>query len=163
MKQYKDLNLRKIREECGLDFAHYTYQKGQCSCCYGPLDMPAIYWRNRNKPVKINNNGSIHYELNGEDFNKLKMSYILFKNADNGNGTVKRTDEIKDYTCIGYRFNDNSQKQKVCKMLLDQLDEDYAVAVPKDRSSCIIILNVKSKHYNKLLNDMDYDVIEYGG
>lgn len=27
MKTYADLNLKKLRDECGLDFAHYTYQR----------------------------------------------------------------------------------------------------------------------------------------
>lgn len=31
MKQYKDLNLRKLREEADIDFAHFTYKKAQCS------------------------------------------------------------------------------------------------------------------------------------
>lgn len=50
MKTYADLDLKAIREACDLDFAHYTYGRGQCSCCYGPLEMPAKYWRNRKKP-----------------------------------------------------------------------------------------------------------------
>lgn len=33
--KYKELNLKKIREDNDLDFAHFTYQKGMCSCCYG--------------------------------------------------------------------------------------------------------------------------------
>lgn len=47
MKKYGDLKLSKLRDELGLDFAHYTYLRGQCSCCYGPLDMSARYWRKR--------------------------------------------------------------------------------------------------------------------
>lgn len=148
MKQYKDLDLKKIREACGLDFAHYTYRKGQCSCCYGPLDMAARYWKNGKKPVKISENRLIHYELDGKRFDTSKMTYILFKNADNGSGRIKSKDElIKDYTCIGYKFKDDEQKNKVCKMLLEQLDKDYALAVPNDETYCIIILLVEGETF----------------
>ena len=85
MKKYAELNLKKIREDNGLDFAHFTYVKGMCSCCYGPTDLPAIYWKD----------GIVKNE---ED----KYSYILFKNANNGSGQVKRKDEITNYTCISH-------------------------------------------------------------
>lgn len=32
--QYGDLNLKKIRDDNEFDFAHFTYQRGMCSCCY---------------------------------------------------------------------------------------------------------------------------------
>lgn len=48
--KYKDLDLRAIMEAENLDFAHWTYQRGQCSCCYGPEDQPRRYWRNGNRP-----------------------------------------------------------------------------------------------------------------
>ena len=44
--KYRDLNLKKIREDNDLDFAHFTYQKGMCSCCYGPWDLPKRHWKN---------------------------------------------------------------------------------------------------------------------
>lgn len=120
-KTYRDLDLKKIREECGLDFAHYTYQKGMCSCCYGPKDLPARYWKDRKIP---------------EDND---YSYILFKNADNGSGVVKSTDTIKNYTCISWRF-DMSKMDKVCQMLKDQLGDEYKVLVPKDDLLTIVIV-----------------------
>ena len=47
--KYGELNLKKIREDNDLDFAHFTYQRGMCSCCYGPWDLPARYWRGGKK------------------------------------------------------------------------------------------------------------------
>jgi len=69
-KTYSDLNLKAIREALNIDFAHFTYKQGQCSCCYGPKDLPKMYWKDRTIPE-------------GDDY-----SYILFKNANNGSGTV---------------------------------------------------------------------------
>ena len=31
--KYKDLDLKGLREKCGLDFAHFTYESGMGSCC----------------------------------------------------------------------------------------------------------------------------------
>lgn len=122
MKTYRDLNLRAIRESCDLDFAHYTYKRGQCSCCYGPKDMAPLYWKNRKIP-------------DGRDY-----TYILFKNAWNGSGSITNKDqEIKNNTCISYRFRDNTQKEQFCRELAAQLDSDYVVAVPKRNNTCIII------------------------
>ena len=53
MKTYADLDLFAIRDECGLYFARHTYSRNQCSCCYGPLDMPAKYWAKGKKPRLI--------------------------------------------------------------------------------------------------------------
>lgn len=141
MKKYKDLNLKKIREECGLDFAHYTYGRGQCSCCYGPLDMPSLYWREGKKPVKVHGETAFHYEIDGKKIPHGDLTYILFKNADNGSGRIKTKEEfVKDYTCIEYNFKDEEQKKKVCQMLLDQLDDDYCLYFPKNKHTCIVIL-----------------------
>jgi hypothetical protein len=140
MKTYGDLNLKKIRESCDLDFAHYTYRAGQCSCCYGPLDMAKKYWRKGKKPVEVKEGGLIHYELDGQRYNTSKTTYILFKNACNGSGRIKSKDEvIKNYTCIEYNFESDEQKQKVCSMLQDQLGSDYVVQVPQNNLTCIII------------------------
>ena len=124
--QYKDLNLKKIRDDNGLDFAHFTYQRGMCSCCYGPRDLPKRYWR-----------GGVIPE---DDYD---CTYLLFKNADNGRGHVKSADEIKDYTCISWKFP-MEKLEKVCKDLQAQLGDGYAVMMPTDESTCIIILTADS-------------------
>ena len=122
MNTYRDLNLKSIREATDLDFAHYTYKRGMCSCCCGPQDLPSIYWKNR--IIRQDND----------------YTYILFKNADNGSGHIKNKDEkIKHYTCISYKFKDDNQKQMVCEMLREQLDDDYIVCVPKSSYYCIVI------------------------
>lgn len=142
MKQYKDLDLKKIMDAEDLDFAHWTYGRGQCSCCYGPLDMPARYWKNRKKPQKhylTDDKRVYNYRLNGEKFSSDSMKYILFINACNGSGTVKGDDLITDYTCIGYRLDYPSQVERVCDMLREQLDDDYVVQFPESSSHCIII------------------------
>ncbi len=168
MRQYKDLNLKKIREECGLVFAHYTYGRNQCSCCYGPLDMAARYWKNGKKPVEVQENGTTHYELNGEWVDLNKLPYILFKNAYNGSGRIKSKEEtIKEYTCISYYFKNSEQKDKVCQMLLEQLGEDYALLVPEDDTYCIIIVLVdgetlknKTDRVEKTYRCIKYDEIK---
>ena len=128
--KYKELDLKKIRDDNGLDFAHFTYQKGMCSCCYSPKDLPKRYWRNHTIPE-------------GNDY-----TYILFKNADNGSGVVKREDEIKEYTCISWDFP-IEKLHKICGDLQKQLGDNYVVLVPKDKSRCILVLH-KGSHY---LND----------
>lgn len=119
--QYGDLNLKKIRDDNGLDFAHFTYQKGMCSCCYGPRDLPKRYWR-----------GNI---IPDDDYD---YTYLLFKNADNGSGHVKKTDEIDDYTCIEWGFP-MEKMEKVCKDLQEQLGDEYVVLMPTDTYTCIQI------------------------
>jgi hypothetical protein len=127
--QYKDLNLKKLRDDNDLDFAHFTYQRGMCSCCYGPRDLPKRYWRGNVVPA--------------DDYDDY--TYLLFKNADNGSGHVKRTDEIEDYTCIGWSFP-MEKLEKVCKDLQAQLDDDYVVLMPPDEYSCILIMKVNSRY-----------------
>lgn len=134
MKTYADLDLIKIRDECGLDFARHTYSKHQCSCCYGPLDMAAHWWAKGKKPKLI----SISERISKWDRNLDDISFILFKNAWNGSGYIKSLDEpIKDGTCISYRFNSDAQKQQVCTMLQEQLGADYTVVVPENNLTCI--------------------------
>lgn len=128
--KYQDLNLKKIREDNDLDFAHFTYQKGMCSCCYGPKNLPKRYWRNGIIPE-------------GDDY-----TYLLFKNAYNGSGEVKRTDEIKDYTCIEWRFP-MEKMYSVCRDLQKQLGDEYVVYMPKDDSVCIIVLKADSPYKDK--------------
>lgn len=118
--KYGDLNLKEIRDKNGLDFAHYTYKRGQCSCCYGPQDMARRYWKN----------GIIR-----EDDN---YTFILFKNAYNGRGIVKKEDEVEDRTCIEWRMS-KEQLIAVCRDLQSQLGEEYSVKVPESEMICIII------------------------
>lgn len=119
---YKELNLAKIRKDYDLDFAHFTYQPGMCSCCYGPKDLPKRYWK-----------GGI---VSTEDYDNIE--YLLFKNSDNGSGHVRRNDKIVNYTCIEWQF-DESKLIPICKDLQAQLGDEYVVLVPKDIGSCIII------------------------
>ena len=135
--KYKDLNLKKIRDDNGLDFAHYTYQKGMCSCCYGPKDLPKRYWKDGIIP-------------DNDDY-----TYILFKNANNGSGTVKREDFIKDYQCISWSFPEE-KLHKVCGDLQQQLGTEYVVLEPTNALFCILVCKkdsdyieqeVKSEHY----------------
>lgn len=134
MKRYRDLNLRAIREKADLDFAHFTYQKHMCSCCYGPKQLPKLYWKNRTIP------------------NHDNYSYILFKNANNGSGTVTKEDWIANYTCIEWGNMTTEQLNVVCEMLLDQLGAEYIVAKPKSEAKCILIF-VKSEAESFLLRN----------
>lgn len=142
MKTYADLDLKKIRDDCGLDFARHTYSRGQCSCCYGPTDMSAKWWAKGKKPKKINkkydNKGNLRSHQWDRDIDKIP--YILFKNADNGNGRIKSLDEpVKNYTCIEYYFTSDEQKNKVCQMLQEQLGAEYYVQIPRDEYHCIVL------------------------
>ena len=141
--KYRDLNLKKIREDNDLDFAHFTYQKGMCSCCYGPKDLPKRYWR-----------GGVIPEHND-------YTYILFKNANNGSGIVKRDDEIKDYQCVSWEFP-IEKLEKVCKDLQEQVGDDYVVLVPTSDWYTILIckkgdfhieLELRNGHYRTIQND----------
>lgn len=119
-KTYSDLNLKAIREALNIDFAHFTYKQGQCSCCYGPKDLPKMYWKDRTIPE-------------GDDY-----SYILFKNANNGSGTVMGRDYIKHNQYIEWGLNEE-QLDGVCKMLQEQLGSRYKVIKPEDNRETIII------------------------
>ena len=134
--KYKDLNLKKIREDNDLDFAHFTYQKGMCSCCYGPKDLPKRYWRGGVIPEHDN------------------YTYILFKNADNGSGIVKREDEIGGgtYDCISWKFP-AEKLETVCKDLQAQLGEEYVVLVPPNTMYCIIVCERNSRFVEGHIKD----------
>lgn len=138
--QYKDLNLKKIRNENGLDFAHFTYQQDMCSCCYGPLDLPGRYWRGGKKPVEIEIDGHSCYEFDGKRVNTNDIQYLLFKNANNGDGYVKGADEIKDYQCIEWRFP-VEKLNKICRDLQEQVGKNYVVMIPPNDMHCIIIFH----------------------
>lgn len=139
--KYKDLNLKKIREDNDLDFAHFTYQKGMCSCCYGPKDLPKRYWRGGVIPEHGN------------------YTYLLFKNADNGSGVVKRDDEIDDYTCISWDFP-VEKLENVCKDLQTQLGDEYVVLKPKNDLTCISIFKKGSRYLESRLKDDRYTTIQ---
>lgn len=119
-KYYSDLDLKSIREALNIDFAHFTYKPNQCSCCYGPEDLPKLYWKD----------GKI---LEGGEY-----SYILFKNANNGSGSVTKHDVITDGTCISWSLNDE-QLEGVCIMLQEQLGEGYLVVKPQSSARTIVI------------------------
>lgn len=138
--KYRDLNLKKLREDNDLDFAHYTYQEGMCSCCYSPKDLPKRYWKDGAIPE-------------GDDY-----TYILFKNANNGSGVVHRDDEIKDYQCIGWRF-DSAKLEKVCKDLQEQLGDEYIVLVPTDPCWTIVVCKSNSEYLGRELQSGHYRVI----
>ena len=139
--KYKDLNLKKIREDNDLDFAHFTYQKGMCSCCYGPKDLPKSYWKGKVIPEHDN------------------YTYLLFKNADNGSGVVRGNDEIDDYTCIEWDFP-IERLETVCKDLQSQLGDEYVVLKPKNDLSCILIFKKGSRYLEIHLKDDRYTTIQ---
>lgn len=126
MKTYGDLNLAKIRDDNDLDFAHFTYLPGMCSCCFGPLSFPKKYWKNR----EIKNSGM--------------TTFILFENSDNGQGIKRKKDVITDDD-ISYNFKDKEQCKKVCIDLQRQLGPEYTVIIPKDDYDCIKIKLVKEE------------------
>lgn len=135
--QYGDLNLKKIRDDNGLDFAHFTYQRGMCSCCYGPRDLPKKYWRGNVIP--------------DDDYD---YTYLLFKNADNGSGHVKRADEIDNYTCIEWDFP-MEKLEKVCKDLQEQLGDKYVVLMPTNTYTCIQIFRYDFPYLEDKLKERD--------
>lgn len=118
--KYRDLDLKKLRDECGLDFAHYTYKRVQCSCCYGPRDMAAIHWRGR----KIKEDGDI--------------TYILYKNAYNGRGWVTKDDDVHDHDCISWKMP-LKLLSKVCSALSTQYGEGFRVYKPKNDFYTIVV------------------------
>lgn len=124
---YKELDLKSLREKLDLDFAHYTFQPGQCSCCYGPDDQPSIYWKDR----KV---------LRGEELDQAK--WILFKNADNGSGHVKGTDQLccHGIECILWSEGIGPELlQRICDELQSRVGPQYKVIKPDDRWTTIII------------------------
>lgn len=124
---YGELNLKELRDKCGLDFAHYTYKRNQCSCCYGPRDMAKKYWKD----------GIIK---------EAPYTFILFKNANNGSGTVTRYDDIKDVQYIEWYCDTPEQLLSVCKELQMQLGDGYIVYVPKNKNQCILVLRVQKEY-----------------
>lgn len=137
-KQYQDLDLKAIREACDLDFAHYTYKKGMCSCCYSPKDLASRYWKGHQISTK---EAYRSFDRKSEE-NDNEYEYLLFKNADNGSGHVTKFDYIKSYTCVEWGFP-MSKMDKVCDMLQEQLGDSYEIERPSDHLTCIIIREIK--------------------
>lgn len=121
--KYKDLNLKHLREVCDIDFAHYTYKRGMCSCCYGPKDLPSMYWRDRKILVDV-------------DYDNI--SFILFKNADNGSGCVKAEDDMGQTEYIQWHLTPE-QLDKVIAELKKQVGNEYDVERPVNEYKCIIL------------------------
>lgn len=141
MKTYADLNLKKIRDDCGLDFAWHTFNRGQCSCCFGPKDIKKGWAKGKN-PQKI----VTKQEANGKaaahtpDQDTDNYTYILFKNADNGSGRIKSLNEpVTDHTYILHRVSSPEQMHKICSMLQEQLGPQYLVKEPEEDLYCICI------------------------
>lgn len=132
--KYQELNLEKIREDNGLDFAHFTYLRNMCTCCSTPLEFPARYWHRGVKPKTMDG-----------------VQYLIFKNADNGSGRVKKTNDIKDYECISWNFPE-SKLLKICKDIQTQLSEEYVVLVPQNEHFCI--LAIKESRTNLLKSEL---------
>lgn len=122
--KYRDLDLRHLREVCDIDFAHYTYKRGQCSCCYGPKDLPPMYWRHHKVLVDV-------------DYDDI--SYILFKNADNGGGIRKANDELNRTEFIEWNLT-NEQLDKVIAELKRQVGDEYDVIYPESKYVCIKLI-----------------------
>lgn len=133
--QYKDLDLKSLREKCGLDFAHFTYERGMCSCCYGPSDLPAKYW----KDGKVKDHAD---------------SYILFKNADNGSGHVKRNDYLSDRAIIYISWDlKEEQLDRVLEELDRQVGSEFEVRKPLDKLACIALVRKDTaEEYIKMAN-----------
>lgn len=134
--KYSELNLKKIRDDNGLDFAHFTYQKGMCSCCYGPKDLPKRYWKGGVIP-------------DGDDY-----TYLLFRNADNGRGHVKRNDEIVN-DCIEWGFP-IEKLADVCTDLQMQVGNNYVVLMPTSYDFCIKIVSRKYRHFESECKEERY-------
>lgn len=140
--KYSKLNLKKIRDDNGLDFAHFTYQKGMCSCCYGPKDLPKRYWKGGVIP-------------DGDDY-----TYLLFKNADNGRGHVTRNDEIK-CDCISWKFP-MEKMVDICTDLQTQVGNDYVVFMPKSNRYCIKVVARSYEFFDNEQADQHYiSISEY--
>ena len=159
MKTYGDLNLKKLRQDNGLDFAHYTFKRGQCSCCYGPLDMADRYWETGRKPQRIPAGKAGNTQIWKYDRPMEDVQYILFKNAANGTGPVTKNDVIcvpseirRKFTfypyltvCIAWQFP-WEKMDGVLNSLREQLDDDYVVIRPSDEQHCIEIKLKKSMY-----------------
>lgn len=122
-----------------MDFAHYTYSRGMCSCCYDATDLPERYWKK----------GVLQKIKSGE---QESYSFILFKNAVNGSGCVRRNDKIKDIQYILWNMP-LERLEKVCKDLYVMLREEFFVIVPSDDSSTIVLIKKDGKYKDYIYNE----------
>ena len=137
---YGELNLKEIRDKVGLDFAHFTYLKGMCSCCYFSYDLPVVYWRGKTKEEKLERCRNAE---DGKDY-----TFLLFKNADNGSGIVKKSDSVcfpnkkgktlgePQMTYIGWSMS-SEQLERTCNLLQSQLGLEYRVIKPANETKAI--------------------------
>ena len=165
-KKYKNLDLEAIREAADLDFAHYTYKKGMCSCCYGPKNLSSKYWKNGKvsgkeafsawafDPIK-KAYCTFDFGTKVDKPHDNEFEYLLFKNADNGSGVVDANTDI-DSVCVEWGFP-SEKLNLVCKMLEEQLGYDYKVIKPKNFSKCIII---RRKLTREDLVDLSLDEVQ---
>ena len=129
-KFYGELNLKEIREKCSLDFAHYTYPHGMCPCCTCFLDFPKRYWAPDKRPLKtVLPNGETAYVLDGKQVTMDDFAYLLFMNSDRDGGYATKRTRI-DSVNVAYRFVSDQQKSDVCRLLSEQLGQNYVVAEP---------------------------------
>lgn len=137
MITYGQLKLAELRDKVGLDFAHFTYLKNMCSCCYHPHDMAALYWKGKTRQEKAEN------KRKGAE--KRDYEYILFKNAYNCGGRVTKTDLIcklnrrTDELCNAYvEWNMSDEKLDLtCKLLQEQLGDFYEVIKPLNEDGTV--------------------------
>lgn len=139
--KYKDLNLKQLREKCNLDFAHYTYGSRQCSCCYGPKDMPSIYWRD------------------GKNLGTNDVDYILFKNSYNADGIVHKNDDIKDIQFVCWHCS-KDKLHDICLELRKQFDDEWAIFEPQVDYHTIIICKKSYRDYPLYAADVDCNEIK---
>ena len=67
-------------------------------------------------------------------------TYILFKNANNGSGSVKRDDYLSDQSqiCISWHLNDK-QLNAVVRELRKQVGTEFIVSKPDNDYMCIVL------------------------
>ena len=89
------------------------------------------------------------------DAGNKAFTYILFKNACNSSGSVKKKDPIKDFQCISYNVTDDAQLQLICDELQKQLGDDFIVFRPKTYKTCIMIINKNTENVENI-NQNEY-------
>lgn len=127
---YGELDLKRLCKESGIDFAHYTYLEDQLSFLATPLDFPDEYWPDGVKP---------------ENKAPSDLSYIIFLNSYDYDGSVVGTDKISDEQFIEWQLP-IEKLYKVCQCLQNQLGKDYIVFVPPDTKHRICACK-PSKYY----------------
>ena len=67
------------------------------------------------------------------------VQYLLFKNADNGSGHVRKNDDIGEVEYIEWNFP-LEKMDKICEELQRQVGRDYVVLIPQNINKCILIV-----------------------